>query len=51
VTFKVPMSQLAYYDIRSKGFVVEPGAFRLMVGSSSEDIRLRARLNVAAVKK
>jgi len=51
VTFKLPVSQLAYYDVRSKGFVVEPGSFRLMVGSSSEDIRLRTRLNVVALKK
>jgi beta-glucosidase len=51
VAFKVPASQLAFYDVRTHGFVVEPGAFRVMVGSSSEDIRLRGLLNVAQVKK
>ena len=50
VTFKLPVSQLAFYDIRTKSFVVEPGSFRVMIGSSSEDIRLRTRLNVAQPK-
>jgi beta-glucosidase len=51
IVFKVPASQLAFYDVRTHGFVVEPGAFRVMVGSSSEDIRLRGLLNVAQAKK
>jgi len=46
ITFKLPASQLAFYDVHSKSFVVEPGTFRLMVGSSSEDIRLRAHVTV-----
>ncbi len=51
VTFKLPASQLAFYDVHSKSFVVEPGTFRLMVGSSSEDIRLRAHLTVTPAGK
>ncbi len=46
VTFVLPASQLAYYDVGSKDFVVEPGMFQLMIGSSSDDIRLRAQLEV-----
>ncbi|MEO8737791.1 MAG: glycoside hydrolase family 3 C-terminal domain-containing protein [Edaphobacter sp.] len=46
VTFNLPASELAYYKVSSKRFVVEPGAFNLMIGSSSEDIRLRAQLEV-----
>jgi beta-glucosidase len=46
VTFMLPASQLAYYDVGSKDFVVEPGMFNLMIGSSSEDVRLRAQLEV-----
>ena len=42
----LPASDLAFYDERSKTFVVEPGAFEILVGSSSEDIRLKARLDV-----
>ncbi len=51
VNFSVPVSQLAYYDSRKAKFAVEPGDFDLMVGSSSEDIRLRARLLVGAAPK
>lgn len=51
ITFTLPASQLAFYDIRTKNFVVEPGAFRLMIGSSSEDIRLRASLSVSQAGK
>ena len=34
--FTMPASRLAYYDVRSRSFVVEPGAFDVLVGSSSE---------------
>ena len=46
VTFQLPASELAFYDEKSEKFVVEPGAFDVMVGSSSEEIRLKARLDV-----
>jgi beta-glucosidase len=46
VTFTLPASDLAFYDEKAKKFVVEPGAFDVMIGSSSADIRLKARLDV-----
>jgi beta-glucosidase len=46
VVFTLPASQLAWYNVKEKRFAVEPGAFELMIGSSSEDIRLRAQLEV-----
>ncbi len=46
VTFILPATDLAFYDVKVKNFVVEPGAFDIMVGSSSEDIRLREKLQV-----
>jgi beta-glucosidase len=46
VTFTLPVSQLAYYDVRKKGFAVEPGLFDILVGSSSDDIRLKGALTV-----
>jgi len=46
VTFAVPAEKLALWDVKTRGFVVEPGAFEVMVGSSSEDIRARGRLEV-----
>jgi len=50
VTFKLSMDQLAFYD-RHMRFVVEPGTFRVMVGSSSEDIRLTGRFEVVGDTK
>ena len=46
VTFTLPASDLAFYDVKTKAFVVKPGAFDIMVGSSSEDIRLKVKLQV-----
>ncbi|HEU0096560.1 MAG TPA: fibronectin type III-like domain-contianing protein, partial [Rhizomicrobium sp.] len=46
VSFTLTASQLAYYSTVRKGSFVEPGAFDLMIGSASDDIRLRARLSV-----
>ncbi len=43
--FRLAPEDLALYDIRLRR-VVEPGRFRLMVGSSSEDIRLTGEFRV-----
>jgi beta-glucosidase len=45
VTFEITPQHLEMYDIQMKK-VVEPGDFRIMVGSSSKDIRLRGILKV-----
>jgi len=49
VAFEVPVKQLAYYDVNIHDFHVEPGLFDVLVGSSSEDIRLRGEANVKIV--
>lgn len=46
VQFSLPISQLAFYDVRAKGFRVEPGVFDILVGSASDDIRLRSHLQI-----
>jgi len=48
VTLELPAQKLAFYDVKTHGFVVEPGAFEVMVGGSSEDIRLKGGLEVVA---
>jgi len=45
ITFKLSIDQLAFYD-RYMRFVVEPGITNIMIGSSSEDIRLTGRFEV-----
>ena len=42
----LPLAQLAFYDIHAKAFHVEPGTFDLMIGSASDDIRLRSHIDV-----
>jgi len=37
---------LSFYDVERGEFVVEPGEFEVLVGSSSRDIRVRARFMV-----
>ena len=39
VTFHLPVNQLAFYDLDLK-LVLEAGKFSVMIGSSSDDIRL-----------
>ncbi len=48
VQFTLPAAQLAFYDVSSKTFVVEPGMFDVMIGSSSDDIRLREHLQISS---
>jgi len=46
VTFTLKGEQLAFYDTEKHNFVVEPGVFDVLVGSSSEDIRCKERFEV-----
>jgi beta-glucosidase len=45
VTIELPVERLRFLD-RDMQWVVEPGIYRIMVGSSSKDIRLRGELVV-----
>lgn len=42
VTFLLSPEVLAYYDVNYE-YILEPGEFEVMIGSSSEDIRLEGR--------
>ncbi len=46
VTIPIRAEQLAYWDAGGHQFVVEPGTVDLLVGASSADIRLRAKIDV-----
>jgi len=41
VTFELSHAALAYYDTDRKGWLAEAGEFEILVGSSSQDIRVR----------
>jgi len=47
IEFALPINQLAYYDVRRHDFAVETGTFDVLVGSSSDDIRLKGILTIA----
>lgn len=46
VTFRVPAAELAHWDVTRDRWVVETSTYDLMVGSASDDIRLRAAIKV-----
>jgi beta-glucosidase len=45
VTFTLSSTDLGLWD-QNMRFVVEPGTFRVMIGSSSEDIRLKGEFEI-----
>jgi len=45
VTFSLAVNQLGFYDTDMK-YVVEPGKFEVMIGSSSQDIRAQGEFDV-----
>ncbi len=45
VELSLPLRALRYYD-EEKGWVLQPGRYTILVGSSSQDIRLKASVNI-----
>jgi len=41
LTFKIPVSELSFYDTKTNDFKTELGKWEIQVGSSSKDIRLK----------
>ncbi|SDK47052.1 glycoside hydrolase family 3 protein [Sediminibacillus albus] len=50
VTFTLPASELAFWDVSRDKYVVESGTFDIMVGRSSDDIELKGTLKVDGEK-
>ena len=46
VTLTVPAAKLAFYDEKVHQFVVEPGVYDILIGSTSDDIRLTDHVEV-----
>ena len=46
VNLQVPVKDLAYYDEKTNGWVVEPGEYKLMAGTSSRDIEQSSAITV-----
>jgi len=47
VSFSVASDQMAFWNVSNKAWDLEPGTFDVLVGSSSEDIRLRGQFKVS----
>lgn len=50
VIFQLAKDQLAFYD-RKMNLIIEPGEFELLIGASSDDIRLRAGFEICGEVK
>jgi beta-glucosidase len=46
LTFEVPLSSLEFWDVVQDRWRLEPGPYDLLVGTSSEDVRLRTTLTL-----
>ncbi|MGW3665938.1 glycoside hydrolase family 3 C-terminal domain-containing protein [Streptomyces sp. NPDC005141] len=46
ISFELPLSALAFWDVAHGRHRLEPGAYELLVGASSEDIRLSATVEL-----
>jgi beta-glucosidase len=46
VTFTIPIQNLGFWDTAAKKYVPEPGRYELLIGRSSEDIRLKAQFAI-----
>ncbi|HVW95693.1 MAG TPA: glycoside hydrolase family 3 C-terminal domain-containing protein [Mucilaginibacter sp.] len=46
VTLSIPVEDLAYYDVKTSKWVVEPGKYKLLAGASSRDIKGTAEITI-----
>jgi beta-glucosidase len=46
ITMKINKDAFSFYDVSTKKWIVEPGDFEILIGSSSRDIRLKALVKV-----
>lgn len=46
VSFDVPLSAFAFWDVARGDWRLEPGPYELLVGASSEDVRLRTTVTL-----
>ncbi|MFD0317577.1 glycoside hydrolase family 3 C-terminal domain-containing protein [Streptomyces flavalbus] len=46
VTFEVPLTALAFWDVSHSRWRLAPGPYDLLIGASSEDVRLRLTLHL-----
>lgn len=46
VTFSLDRRAFSFYDVKTSGWLAEPGAFEIRVGSSSRDIRLTGKMDL-----
>jgi beta-glucosidase len=47
VSLRLTAKSIAYWKDEANGFVVEPGALEVRVGSSSDNIKLRQIINIS----
>ena len=46
ITFSLDEAAFAFYDEKTKTWIVEPGTFEIILGSSSRDIRATAKVEL-----
>ena len=47
VTLNIPSQRFRYWDVAQKKYVVESGKYELLIGSASDDIRLKVPFTIA----
>lgn len=46
VKIQIPVKELAYYDVATKSWIVEPGKYTLNIGNSSRDIKNKVVITI-----
>jgi len=46
ITFTLPVEQLAFWDAGKNGYTINAGTFDVMIGSASDDIRVKGQFEV-----
>ena len=48
ITMEIPAERMRYWDTQKKQYLVEPGAYEILIGGAADDIRLKLPMTITA---
>ncbi len=50
INFNIPVTELQKWDLKTNKWVLYPGDYTILIGSSSQDIKLQSAFTIKSIK-